>query len=102
MLLQQDRLRIYRLALKDYKASINIFGFRKSLITRYALRTTNGLCEYFFFNHRVSIWALDELVNYADSRGLSVNEFWFPKRNIRSRINLLKKVIKQLEKEIIN
>ncbi|MCK9429603.1 MAG: hypothetical protein M0R17_06325 [Candidatus Omnitrophica bacterium] len=101
--LKQERLKIYKKALHDYRISL-FFPFKKI-----KLHTNKGLCAYFFYNNYMNVpdnleITFPELYEFRPCNFTYIwlvdIDYWFSKGKIIPRIKVLKATIKLTKKLI--
>ena len=94
LLSPKERLRIYKLALKDYEGKWSfrkLFGGKRLQESMYS-----GFCHYFSFIHDIDLFWLSELVEQKPKKqGFLYGgaDYWFDPGKREPRIEALKKAI---------
>lgn len=87
---KQERLIIYKQALKDYKRANSWYRFL------FNLPIYDGFCWYFIDKHKIYMIDLPELLKQNPNNFYSA--WWFPKGELEPRIKCLEEAIKLAEK----
>lgn len=104
----QERLNIYKKALKDYKYSLIKETKWYGIFIKYK-QTNYGFCHYFLHTHELNVYSFDDTVNRFNSllpelystkpENANAHAHWFKCGKLEPRIECLEKAIKLCENE---